>query len=65
MGSKTLYWLNTITATAGKDAPIVILANKMDLNPGFVFDLHRFKDEFNIVYVLYVSANDEKAKTQS
>ena len=63
--SKTLYWLNTIKATAGKEAPIVILANKMDLNPGFVFDLHRFKDEFNIVDVLYVSANDESATNPS
>ena len=51
-------WLNTIKSTAGSDAPIVVVVNKCDLSPG-QFDLHRYKQDFNIVDVIYTSAADE------
>ena len=51
-------WLNTIKTTAG-DAPIVVVINKCDRNPGCQFDIFRYQQDFNIVKVLYTTAADE------
>ncbi len=51
-------WLNTIKAISD-NAPIVVVINKCDLNPGYKFDEFRFGQAFNIVKVLYTSAAAE------
>ncbi|MCJ8272860.1 MAG: GTP-binding protein, partial [Psychrosphaera sp.] len=56
--SDITQWLNTISATAG-DSPIIVVVNKCDLNPGYRFDFHRYQQDFNIVKVLYTTAQDE------
>lgn len=58
--SGIFHWLSVIKANGG-NSPIIIVVNKRDLNTGYTFDLNRYKDEFNIVDVLYLSAdNDEE-----
>lgn len=49
------HWLSTIKAI-GDNSPIIIAINKRDLNSGYTFDTNRYKGEFNIVDVLYLSA---------
>lgn len=56
--SAIYHWLSVIKANGG-DSPIIIVVNKRDLNAGFSFDLNRYKDEFNIVDVLYLSAEND------
>jgi internalin A len=54
------HWLSVIKANGG-DSPIIVVVNKRDLNTGYSFDLNRYKDEFNIVEVLYLSAKNDEA----
>ena len=53
--SDVTQWLNTIKTSAG-DSPIIIVVNKSDLNPSYQFDTYRYQQDFNILDVLYVSA---------
>jgi small GTP-binding protein len=56
--SGIFHWLNTIKAGA-ENSPIIVVVNKRDLNPSFTFDINRYKQEFNIVAVVYISTKDE------
>ena len=61
--SGIFHWLNVIKAHA-ENSPIIVVVNKRDLNVGYHFDINRFEKDFNIVDVLYVSAEtDEQIKT--
>jgi internalin A len=56
--SAIYHWLSVIKAN-GDDSPIIVVVNKRDLNAGFTFDSNRYKGEFNIVDVLYLSAEND------
>jgi internalin A len=58
--SDIYHWLSVIKANGG-DSPIIVVVNKRDLNTGYSFNLNRYKDEFNIVEVLYLSAENDEA----
>jgi 50S ribosomal subunit-associated GTPase HflX len=49
----------------GGNAPVIVVVNKVDLNPSYKFDEQRYKKKFNIVAVLYLSAVDEGQIDQS
>ena len=53
-------WLEVIKANAG-NSPIIIVANKYELNRGYLFDINRYKKDFpNIVDVISVSASNNE-----
>ena len=56
--SKIYNWLNVIK-TNGGSSPIIIVVNKIDRNKSFTFDINRYQDDFNIVDVFYISAENE------
>jgi internalin A len=56
--SGIFHWLSVIK-TNGDNSPMIIVVNKRDLNQGYSFDINRYKKDFNIVDVLYLSATAE------
>jgi len=51
-------WLEVIKSNGG-DSPIIIVANKYDLNRGYSFDTNRYKKDFpNIIDIVNVSAQE-------
>ncbi len=58
--SGIFHWLSVIKANSDS-SPIIVVVNKRDLNTSYIFDLNRYKDEFNIVDVLYLSAENDEA----
>jgi len=51
-------WLEVIKSNGG-DSPVIIVANKYDLNRGYSFDANRYKKDFpNIIDIVNVSAQE-------
>ena len=52
------YWLSMIQIN-GENPPVILVVNKRDLNTDYNFDINDY-NEFNIVDVLYLSAENEE-----
>lgn len=55
--ARDLHWLNTIKSYSD-NSPIIVVVNHCDQNLNYKFDLLRYKDNFQIVDVIYTSACD-------